>query len=134
MKYDINNDLSRLNEWARLWLVDFNTKKKPKALVISTSDVPHLGLRFNGEPVEIVKKHIHLGNTFASDEHWTNHIDSIVNAAFKHVIALRKLKCTLVKQTLSNIYLTFIRPTLEYVCGVWDGCFEREVANLKKCN
>jgi hypothetical protein len=30
MKYDINNDLSRLNEWARLWLVDFNTKKTPK--------------------------------------------------------------------------------------------------------
>ena len=30
MKYDIDNDLSRLNEWARLWLVDFNTKKNPK--------------------------------------------------------------------------------------------------------
>jgi hypothetical protein len=25
-----------------------------------------------------------------------------------------------------------IRPTLEYACEVWDGCFEREVANLEK--
>ena len=35
------------------------------------------------------------------------------------------------KQTLSNIYLTFIRPTLEYAC---DGCLEREleVAKLEK--
>jgi hypothetical protein len=46
MKSDINNDLSKLNEWAKLWLVDFNPKKT-KALVISTSAVPHLDLRFN---------------------------------------------------------------------------------------
>jgi hypothetical protein len=27
MKYDINNDLSKLNEWTKLWLVDCNPKK-----------------------------------------------------------------------------------------------------------
>jgi hypothetical protein len=27
MKSDINNDLSKLNEWAKLWLVVFNPKK-----------------------------------------------------------------------------------------------------------
>jgi hypothetical protein len=113
MKSDINNDLSKLNEWAKLWLVDFNPKKT-KALVISTSAVPHLDLRFNGEQVEIVKNHKHLGITFASDGNWTNHIDNIVNAAFKQVNVLRKLKCTLSKQTLSNMYLTFTWPTLEY--------------------
>jgi hypothetical protein len=43
----------------KLWLVDFNPKKT-KAIVISTSAVPHLDLRFNGEPVEIVKTHKHL--------------------------------------------------------------------------
>jgi hypothetical protein len=111
MKSDINNELSKLNEWARLWLLDFNPKKT-KALVISNRAVPHLDLRFNGESVEIVKKHKHLGLTFASDGNWTNHIDNILNAAFKHVNVLRKLKCTLSKQTLSNIYLSFIRPTL----------------------
>ena len=57
MKSDINNDWSKLNEWAKLWLVDF-IPKKTKALDISTSDVPHLDLRFNGEPVENNK---HLG-------------------------------------------------------------------------
>ena len=78
------------------------------------------------------KNHKHLGLTFASDGNWTNHIDNIVNAAFKQVNVLRKLKCTLSKQTLSNIYLTFTKPTLEYACEVWEGCFEREVAKLEK--
>jgi hypothetical protein len=50
MKSDINDNLSKLSEWAKLWLVDFNPQKT-KALVISTSAVPHLDLRFNGEPV-----------------------------------------------------------------------------------
>jgi Tfp pilus assembly protein FimT len=132
-KSDINNDLSKLNEWAKLWLVYFNPKKT-KALDISTSAVPHLDLRFNGEPVEIVKNHKHLGITFTSDGNWTNHIDNIVNASLKQVNVLRKLKFTLSKQTLSNIYLTFIRPTSEYVCEVLDGCFKREVAKLEKYN
>jgi hypothetical protein len=88
MKSDINNDLSKLNEWAKLWLVDFNLKKN-KAQVIYTSAVAHLDLRFNGEPVEIVKKHKQLGFTFASDGNWTDHIDNIVNAAFKQVNVLR---------------------------------------------
>jgi hypothetical protein len=79
---------------------------------------------FNEEPVEIVKKHKHLELTFASDGKWTNHIDNIVNATFKQVNVLRKIKFTLSKETLSNIYLTFIRPTLEYACEVWDGFFE----------
>ena len=94
MKSDINNDLSKLNEWTKLCLVDFNPEKS-KALVISTSVVPHLDLRFNWEPVEVVKKHKHLGLTFASDGNWTNHIDNIVNASFKQVNVLRKLKFTL---------------------------------------
>jgi hypothetical protein len=103
MKSDINNELSKLNEWAKLWLVDFNPKKT-KALVISTSAVPHLDLRSNGEPVEIVKNHKHLGLTFASDGNWTNHIDNIVNATFKQVNVLRKLKL-LFPNKLYQIYI-----------------------------
>jgi hypothetical protein len=64
----------------------------------SISAVPHLELRFNREPVEIVKKnHKHLGLTFASDGNWTNHIDNIVNFSFKQINVLRKLQFTLSK-------------------------------------
>ena len=40
------------------------------------------------------------------------------SSTFKHVNVLRRLKCTLCKQTLSNICLTFIRTKLEYACDV----------------
>jgi hypothetical protein len=52
----------------------------------------------------------------------------------KQVNVLRRLKFTLSKQALSNtsIYLTFIRPVLEYACEVWDGCFERDIEKIEK--
>jgi hypothetical protein len=33
---------------------------------------------------------------------------------------------------LSNIYLTFIRPVLEYTCELWDGSYERDIEKLEK--
>jgi hypothetical protein len=35
-------------------------------------------------------------------------------------------------QALSNMYLTFIRPVLEYACEVWHGCYERDIEKLEK--
>jgi hypothetical protein len=35
---------------------------------------------------------------------------------------LRKLKFKLNRQYLENIYITFIRPILEYGSEVWDNC------------
>jgi hypothetical protein len=70
------------------------------------------------------------GVTFASDGKWTVHIENIATSALKQVNVLRKLKCILSKQALSNIYLTFVIPVLEYACEVWDGCYERNIEKL----
>ena len=90
------------------------------------------GERNNDESVELVDNHKHLGVTFVSDGNWTVHIENIARSALKQVNVLRKLKFILSKQALSNIYLTFIRPVLEYACEVWDGCYERDIEKLEK--
>jgi len=89
-------------------------------------------IKFNDEQVEIVEYHKHLGVTFSSDGKWTNHINNIIKSSMKQLKALRKLKCILTSKSLSNIYLTCIRPLLKYACEVWDGCCEREVERLEK--
>jgi hypothetical protein len=38
------------------------------------------------------------------------------------VCVLRKLKFIIKQEILEKIYLTFIRPLLEYSCEVWDNC------------
>ena len=132
METDINNDLINLiNEWAQIWLVDFNPKKT-KALVITNATPPEINIEFSGENVEIINDHKHVSVTLSSDVNWTTHIDNITTSALKRVYVLRKLKFTLSKKDLSNIYITFIRPLLEYACDMWDGCFEYDSEKIEK--
>jgi hypothetical protein len=61
----------------------------------------------------------------------TSHVFEI-SIHLVQVNVLRKLKFILSKQALSNIYLTFIRPVLEYAREVCDGCYERDIKKLEK--
>ena len=132
MQNEINRDLVKLNEWSKIWLVDFNAKKTKSLLISNTLVRPNINIMFNNEQVEVVENHKHLGITFSQDGQWTTHVDNISKIALKQINVLRKLKFILSKQALANIYLTFIRPHLEYACEVWDGCFNREIDKLEK--
>jgi hypothetical protein len=48
------------------------------------------------------------------------HVDLITKKAFTRVNIMRKYKFILDRRTLEQIYLTFIRPLLEYGDVVWD--------------
>ena len=80
LEIQINNDLLKINEWAKTWLVDFNPKKT-KAVIITNNTHPGIDIKFDNENVEIVENHKHLGVTFSSDGNWTNHIDNIIKSA-----------------------------------------------------
>jgi hypothetical protein len=112
MQIEINNYLQILDQWAKTWLVDFNPKKNKALIISNNSNIPELNIRFNDESIELVDNHKQLGVTFVSDGNWTVHIENKARSALKQVNVLRKLKCILSKQALSNIYLTFIRPVL----------------------
>jgi hypothetical protein len=60
-----------------------------------------------------------LGLTFASDGNWTNHIDSIVNAAFKKVNVLRKLKYvdnyTSIEDILYYAFCKMLSVSIKYI-------------------
>ena len=133
MQIEINNVLEILDQWTKTWLVHFNTKNTKALIISNNTNIPELNIRFNDESVEFADNHTHLGVTLVSDDgNWTVHIENIAASALKQVNVLRKIKFTLSKQALSNIYLTFIRPVLEYACEVWDGCYERDIEKLEK--
>jgi hypothetical protein len=66
LETDINNDLISLNEWAKIWLVDYNLKKT-KALVIANVTPPEINNKFSCETVETVVNHKDLGVTLSSN-------------------------------------------------------------------
>ena len=60
------------------------------------------------------------------------HINYITSKAWTRINVMRKFKFTLDRQSLEKIYVSFIRPLLEYADVVLDNCTKYEVNALEK--
>ena len=79
-----------------------------------------------------VKCHKHLGITLSADWKWSNHINTIIAKTSKQVAVLRKLKFKVSRNFFETMYLTCIRPLLEYTGEVWDKCTLADSEPLEK--
>ena len=117
----LNNDLDKIHEWSRKWLVTFNTKKTETMIISRKSNKPrHPDLIMNNSQLLPVDEHKHLGLILSKDGSWHKHIDMVVKKAFSRLNILRKFKFILNRQTLEQLYFTYVRPILEYADVIWD--------------
>ena len=121
----LNKDLSSLLSWSRQWLVNFNPNKT-EAMFFSSSIKEKPKLVFDNTQVKFVDTHKHLGVTLSSDLKWHEHITSMIKSASSILNSMRALKFKLKRDTLNHIYVTYMRPILEYASVVWDGCTDYE--------
>ena len=77
------------------------------------------------DPVEEVYSHCHLGLTLQSNCTWSDHIQNIYKKACERLNMLRMFKYKMDRSSLIQIYLSFIRPVLEYGDVVWDNCSQQ---------
>ena len=128
----INHDLRLLSIWATQWLVKFNPNKT-EAILFSLKQIDRIpNLVFEDTNIQFVENHKHLGVTLNNKGQWNDHIDSILQSASKVIGLMRKLKFTLNRKSLNQIYLSYIVPILEYSCIVWDGCSDSCAESLQK--
>ena len=45
---------------------------------------------------------------------------------------MRKLKYSFSRQALNQMYVSYVRPLLEYSSIVWDGCMEQDKNCIRK--
>ena len=110
----LNQDLKIIEQWSTDWLITFNSEKTNIIFFTTSTDNIDLNVYFNNNKLEIVNTHKHLGITFSPNCKWNSHIDNLISTVSKQISMLRKIKYILNKDLLNKIYLTFIRPTLEY--------------------
>ena len=117
----LNDDLVKLHAWSKKWLVNFNPQKTETMTISRKLNKPHQpNLIMNNTIISTVTGHKHLELQLSDDGNWNKHIDMITKKAFSRVNILRKFKFILDRKTLETIYITFIRPLLEYADVVWD--------------
>ena len=97
------------------WHVDFNPSKS-KCLLISriTGVNPHPSLYMHGVQVSPASDHKHLGSLLSGNGTWQSHFEYMKAGAWKIINIMRKIKFELDRKSLETIYLSFIRPILEY--------------------
>ena len=94
------NDLEKSNQWSARWLVSFSAEKT-KSMTISNKNIPvhHPTLYFDGEEINQVDKHNHLGITLSSDLTWQSHVDDIVSKADTRLNIMSRLNYLLDRKT-----------------------------------
>ena len=86
----------------------------------------------NNQTISEVETHKHLGIFISNDCTWHTHIKHITEKAWKRVNIMKKLKFLLDRKALETIYLSFIRPLLEYGNVVWSNAAQYELDELDK--
>ena len=74
----VNSDLSKMYNWSKEWLVDFNPKKT-ECIIFSTNQAANKPcIVFDNENGKFVENHKHLGVTFSHNCKWHCHIENIL--------------------------------------------------------
>ena len=124
----LNTDLQKITRWAATWLVSFNPTKTEAFLVSRKLIRNHPSIYMQNQQNTEVESHVkHLGIYFTNDCTWHHHIKNITDKAWTtcRINCMRKLKFRLARNSLETIYLTFIRPLLEYGDVLWDNCTQK---------
>lgn len=128
----LNHDLNFISQWSKQWLVNFNPNKTEALFITNNRNVNKPMLLFDNVPVQFVEHHKHLGLTLSRDCKWHEHINGLITKSSKILGMIKKLKFSVKRSTLNQIYVSFLRPILEYASTVWDGCTLYEKEGLEK--
>ena len=89
-------------------------------------------LVFDNILISFVDSHKHLDFTLSSTGQWHSHIENIAKWASKILGIMRKLKFSLSRNALNQMFMSYMLPILEYASVVWDGCSEQDSVTLQK--
>ncbi|MCG7878660.1 MAG: reverse transcriptase domain-containing protein [Candidatus Thiodiazotropha endolucinida] len=128
----LNDDLKKILAWAKQWLVLFNALKT-EVLLVSKKRIKlfHPPLIMGDTQIKEVSRHKHLGLMISSDFSWNDHLKSIQDKTYKRLGALRRHKFNLDRCSLLKLYITFVRPLIEYGDIIWDNCSLENKRNLE---
>ena len=93
---------------------------------------PHHPLILNNGDLEHVESYKYLGLLLTADLSWSSHISSICLKARKILgLLYRRFYGNVNQDVLKQLYLSLVRPHLEYGCHVWNPHLEKDKKALE---
>ena len=131
----LQNDINTIENWTLSNCLQFNILKC-KYMVIYRRRNPEKHnplLLLNGEPIERVETFKYLGILLSTDLSWSRHIDSVCSRA-KRILGLlyRQYYNHVGSEVIKQLYISLVRPHLEYACTVWDPHTRKDKESLER--
>ena len=113
-----------ITDWSRNNDMRINATKTKEMVICFCRNVNHVAsiprIVIDNNDIARVTQAKVLGVTLSSDLTWHAHVDTIVSKASKRVFTIYQLKRAGIRQCdLLRVYVSVIRPVLEYACPVW---------------
>ena len=113
-----------ITDWSRRNDMRINARKTKEMIICFCRNDNHVAsiprIVVDDNDIERVTQARVLGVTLSSDLSWNAHVDTIVSKARKRVFTIYQLKRAGIRQCdLLRVYVSVIRPVLEYACPVW---------------
>ena len=124
--------LDKLSIWFNSWAITVNHSKSAIMVVTTRRNVPKVDVHLNGINLPQVTSHKHLGLIFNSRLTWSDNSAFIAGKASRKIGLLRRLRFRLPRLVLRSLYLTCVRPTMEYACGAWAGVGSQDALRLER--
>ena len=129
----LQEDINKLDSWIEANYLQFNISKC-KYMVVSRKRAGILpaSLTLQGHHLERVECFKYLGLLLTSDLSWSTHVDSICSKARKLLgLLYRKYYQYAEPQILLQLYVSLVRPHLEYASPVWNPYLQKNINTLE---
>ena len=99
--------------------MDLNVSKCFSMMVTLNRNVIHCNYHINGVPVQNVDSYKYLGVHITSKIQWNKTVDHMIGKANKTLGLLKRNFSSCSSHIKERLYLSLVRPHLEYSCEVW---------------
>ena len=132
---ELQQDIDLIYSWSTANLMTFNVSKC-KCMLVSrrrNTDCPPINLNLNDHQLENVQTYKYLGLLLSSDLSWTHHIESTCTKARKLLgLLYRQFSNNTDPTVMVKLYLSLVRPHLEYGAQVWHPYTAKDTHTLEK--
>ena len=116
----MNDDLNEIAKWLKVNKLSLNIKKT-HYMIFSGKNKPHpnITIKIDGKLLDETKKTKFLGVIIDKDLSWKNHISYVCGKIARGIGVIVKARRYLLKESLINLYYSFVYPYLIYCNHIW---------------
>ena len=130
---ELQQAVDNLSQWFDNWLLNVNIEKTA-LLILRKKGMPAIPItvRICGDVIHQVNKHKHLGLILNSTLTWKDHVDYVCSKAAQRIGLLHRIRKRLSALAIRSVYLTSVRPVLEYAQLAWCGLSAQDINHLER--